>query len=48
MADDGGGIALGRYYEEATQRVGDKIPYAGERHLLLFGPNGHRQRHAAF
>jgi type IV secretion system protein VirD4 len=40
MANDEGGIALGRYYDEATQHVGAKIPYTGERHLLLFGPNG--------
>ncbi len=40
MADDGEGIALGRHYDEATQRAGSKIVYAGERHVLLFGPNG--------
>jgi len=40
MADDQEGITLGRHFDEATQRVGDKIPYTGERHLLLFGPNG--------
>ena len=40
MADDGEGIALGRHYDEATQRAGNKIVYAGERHVLLFGPNG--------
>ncbi len=34
------GITLGRYYDEATQRVGDKIVYGGERHILFFGPNG--------
>ncbi len=38
MAEDG--LTLGRYYDAATQRVGDKIVYAGERHMLLFGPNG--------
>src|ERR1700730_931389 len=38
--DDNDGITLGRHYEDATQRVGKKIPYQGERHLLLFGPNG--------
>src|ERR1700726_4646111 len=37
---EGEGIALGRYFDEAAGRVGEKIPYAGERHLLLFGPNG--------
>jgi type IV secretion system protein VirD4 len=40
MKDNSDGISLGRHYEDATQRVGDKIPYQGERHLLLFGPNG--------
>ncbi len=40
MADDENGIALGRHYDEATQRAGSKIVYAGERHVLLFGPNG--------
>jgi type IV secretion system protein VirD4 len=38
--DDNDGIALGRHYDDATQQVGGKIPYQGERHLLLFGPNG--------
>ena len=40
MADDEEGVALGRHYDEATQRAGSKMIYAGERHLLLFGPNG--------
>ena len=40
MTDSEEGIALGRYYDEATQHVGAKITYTGERHLLLFGPNG--------
>ena len=34
------GLILGRHYEEATQNVGDLITYKGERHWLLFGPNG--------
>ena len=34
------GIALGRYYDDATARGGEKIVYEGERHLLMFGPNG--------
>src|SRR5580700_2427601 len=38
--DDNDGIALGRHYDDATQSAGGKIPYQGERHLLLFGPNG--------
>jgi type IV secretion system protein VirD4 len=40
MTDDSDGIGLGRHYDDAAQRVGKKIPYQGERHLLLFGPNG--------
>src|SRR6202050_5450879 len=40
MSDDSDGIALGRHYDDATQRVGKKIMYTGERHLLLFGANG--------
>jgi type IV secretion system protein VirD4 len=40
MTDDSDGIGLGRHYDDATQRAGKKIPYQGERHLLLFGPNG--------
>ena len=34
------GIVLGRHYDEAAQSAGDAISYKGERHLLLFGPNG--------
>ena len=34
------GIALGRHYDDETGRAGDKIDYEGERHLLMFGPNG--------
>jgi type IV secretion system protein VirD4 len=40
MTTSGEGVALGRHYDDATQRAGEKITYAGERHLLLFGPNG--------
>lgn len=40
MTDDRDGIILGRYYDDATHDVGKKITYQGERHLLLFGPNG--------
>ena len=46
MANDEEGITLGRYYDEATQHVGAKIPYTGERHMLLFGPERNRQGHA--
>lgn len=35
-----GSIYLGRYYETEQDRAGDEIPYNGERHLLIFGPNG--------
>ena len=37
---DSEGLGLGRYFDEAAQRIGEKIVYEGERHLLLFGPNG--------
>jgi type IV secretion system protein VirD4 len=40
MADKDDGIVLGRHYDEVTQSAGDAISYKGERHLLLFGPNG--------
>ncbi len=40
MPDDREGISLGRHYDDATHRVGEKIVYEGERHALLFGPNG--------
>ena len=35
-----GGITLGRHYDDATGQAGEKIVYEGERHGLLFGPNG--------
>ena len=34
------GLYVGRYYHEDTKEAGDKIIYEGERHALLFGPNG--------
>src|SRR5580704_7595335 len=34
------GITLGRHYDDTTDRAGAKLVYEGERHLLLFGPNG--------
>jgi type IV secretion system protein VirD4 len=41
MADEREGISLGRHYDDTTQRAGDnRLLYEGERHLLLFGPNG--------
>jgi type IV secretion system protein VirD4 len=40
MAQEPEGLALGRHFDEATQRVGNRIAYQGERHILLFGPNG--------
>ena len=40
MIDAKEGITLGRHYDDATDRAGGKVVYEGERHLLLFGPNG--------
>src|SRR5471032_3075551 len=40
MGDSEDGITLGRHYDEANETAGGKIPYQGDRHLLLFGPNG--------
>src|ERR1700682_4314549 len=40
MGEAADGITLGRYYEDGTARTGQRIVYEGERHLLLFGPNG--------
>ncbi len=40
MSDAPDGITLGRHYDDATDRAGNKIVYEGERHVLLFGPNG--------
>ena len=40
MAEAADGITLGRHYDDATQRVGERLVYEGERHVLLFGPNG--------
>jgi type IV secretion system protein VirD4 len=34
------GLYLGRYLDEEAQLLLDKIVYHGERHLILFGPNG--------
>ena len=39
-ADSGGSIYLGRYYDVANKAPGTELSYDGERHLLLFGPNG--------
>jgi len=40
MADSSEGISLGRHYSDSTKSAGSKVAYEGERHLLLFGPNG--------
>ena len=40
MSQSKEGITLGRYYDEVTEVAGGKIPYQGDRHLLLFGPTG--------
>lgn len=34
------GIALGRHYDDATKRVGEKITYTGSSHVLVFGATG--------
>jgi type IV secretion system protein VirD4 len=34
------GLYLGRHYNDATKQADDVLRYAGERHLLIFGPNG--------
>ena len=34
------GIYIGRYYDREREAVGEAITYGGERHFLLFGPNG--------
>lgn len=33
-------ILLGRYWNTETDEIGEPLPYEGERHALLFGPNG--------
>jgi type IV secretion system protein VirD4 len=38
--DPGKKIYVGRHYDDTTEQAGDEIPYSGERHLLIFGPNG--------
>jgi len=40
MADELDGITLGRHYDDQTEKAGEKIPYEGDRHMLLFGPTG--------
>lgn len=35
-----GGIHLGHHYDAENERAGGEIRYGGERHLLIFGPNG--------
>jgi type IV secretion system protein VirD4 len=40
MPEQADGISLGHYYDADTRHVGSKIVYEGERHVLLFGPNG--------
>ena len=40
MSEANDGITLGRHYDDAADRAGGKVVYEGERHLLLFGPNG--------
>jgi type IV secretion system protein VirD4 len=40
MADPGASIYLGRYFDKAKGTAGTELTYNGDRHLLLFGPNG--------
>jgi type IV secretion system protein VirD4 len=40
MSNGSEGISLGRHYNDSTESAGGKITYEGERHVLLFGPNG--------
>jgi type IV secretion system protein VirD4 len=35
-----GSFYLGRFYDKETDRAGGEVHYNGERHLLIFGPNG--------
>ena len=37
---DAQGIPLGRHYDDTTRAVGGALDYFGERHLIVFGPNG--------
>lgn len=39
-SDPGSSIYLGRYFDTANGTPGTELTYDGERHLLLFGPNG--------
>ena len=34
------GLYLGRYLDDEAGQLGDKLIYGGERHAILFGPNG--------
>jgi type IV secretion system protein VirD4 len=38
--DDPAAVYLGRYFNVANKAAGAELTYDGERHLLLFGPNG--------
>jgi type IV secretion system protein VirD4 len=39
-SDPGSSIYLGRYLDPSKGSAGSELTYDGERHLLLFGPNG--------
>lgn len=39
-SDSSGSVYLGRYFDVANKAPGTELTYDGERHLLLFGPNG--------
>lgn len=34
------GIPFGRHYDDATRATGGPLDYMGERHVIVFGPNG--------
>jgi len=36
----GGGLYVGRTYDDATKRADEAILYKGDRHMLVFGPTG--------
>ncbi|MDE2133323.1 MAG: type IV secretory system conjugative DNA transfer family protein [Alphaproteobacteria bacterium] len=40
ISDPGSSIYLGRYLDLTNKTSGTELSYDGERHLLLFGPNG--------
>lgn len=39
-SDSPDAVILGRYYDPAKAGTGDRMRYGGDRHVLVFGPNG--------